>query len=137
MVLQDIWKETGWGTIIFLAALMAIDVSLYEAAAIDGASAWQRTWHVTLPGIRGVVVLLLILRLGSLLSVGFEQILLQVPNVGARVGQVLDTYVYFNGVVNGNWGFATAVGLLKGILGTALVIGSNWAARKMGEEGVF
>jgi putative aldouronate transport system permease protein len=137
MVLQDIWKEVGWGTIIFLAALTAIDVSLYEAAAIDGASWWRRLWHVSLPGISGVVVLLLILRLGSILTVGFEQILLQEPNVGAEAGQVLDTFVYFQGIVGGDWGLGAAVGLVKGALGTLLVIGANRAVKRLGQEGVF
>jgi len=137
MVLQDVWKEVGWGTIIFLAALTAIDSSLYESSAIDGAGAWRRLWHVSLPGIRGVVVLLLILRLGSILTVGFEQILLQEPNVGAQAGQVLDTFVYFNGVVAGDWGLSAAVGLVKGALGTLLVVGANWAVKRLGEEGVF
>ena len=137
MVLQDVWKEVGWGTIIFLAALTAIDLSLYESAAIDGAGPWRRLRHVSLPGIRGVVVLLLILRLGSILTVGFEQILLQEPNVGAQAGQVLDTFVYFNGVVAGDWGLSAAVGLVKGAVGTMLVVGANWAVKRLGEEGVF
>jgi putative aldouronate transport system permease protein len=137
MVLQDIWKEVGWGTIIFLAALTAIDLSLYESAAIDGAGPWRRLRHVSLPGIRGVVVLLLILRLGSILTVGFEQILLQEPNVGAQAGQVLDTFVYFNGVVAGDWGLSAAVGLVKGAVGTLLVVGANWAVKRLGQEGVF
>jgi putative aldouronate transport system permease protein len=137
MVLQDIWKEVGWGTIIFLAALTAVDGSLYEAAAIDGANWWRRLWHVALPGIRGVVVLLLILRLGSILTVGFEQILLQEPGVGARAGQVLDTFVYFQGVVGGDWGLGAAVGLVKGAFGTLLVVGANWAVKRLGQEGVF
>jgi putative aldouronate transport system permease protein len=137
MVLQDIWKEVGWGTIIFLAALTAVDVSLYEAAAMDGAGWGRRLWHVALPGIRGVVVLLLILRLGSILTVGFEQILLQEPHVGPEAGQVLDTFVYFQGVVGGDWGLSAAVGLLKGVVGTLLVVGANWAVKRLGQEGVF
>jgi putative aldouronate transport system permease protein len=137
MVLQDIWKEVGWGTIVFLAALTAIDLSLYESAAIDGAGPWRRLLHVSLPGIRGIVVLLLILRLGSILTVGFEQILLQQPNVGAQAGQVLDTFVYFKGIVAGDWGLSAAVGLLKGALGTLLVVSANWAVKRLGEQGVF
>jgi len=137
LTVQVIWKETGWGTIIFFAALVAIDTSLYEAALVDGASAWRRTWHVTLPGIRPIIILLLILRIGTILSVGFEQIVLQEPNVGARAGQVLDTYVYFNGIVGGAWGQAAAVGLMKGILGFVLVATANWAAHRMGEQGVM
>lgn len=137
MVLQDIWKNIGWGTIIFLAALSKVDMELYEAAVVDGAGAWKRTWHITLPGIRSIVVLLLILRLGSLLSVGFEQILLQEPAVGSDAGQVLDTFVYFRGVLGGDWGLSTAVGLLKGLVGTIMVVGANKFAKKLGEEGLF
>src|SRR5439155_25603956 len=98
---------------------------LYEAAVVDGAGPWRRMWHVTLPGIRGVAVLLLILNLGNILTTGFEQILLQEPAVGARAGQVLDTFVYFEGILAGNWGLSAAVGLCKGVVGTILVVSAN------------
>jgi putative aldouronate transport system permease protein len=134
---QLIWKDAGWGTIIFLAALAAIDDSLYEAAAIDGSGAWSRFWHVTLPGIRPIIVLLLILRLGEALSVGFEQIILQRNAVGAHAAEVLDTYVYYHGVVDGNWGVGIAVGLIKGVVGFVLILGANKAAHMLGEQGVY
>jgi putative aldouronate transport system permease protein len=137
VVLQLIWKETGWGTIIFLAALTRIDPTLYEAAVVDGANARQRLWHITLPGIRSVVVLLLILQLGAILSTGFEQFYLQRQSVGARAAEVLDTFTYFRGIQGGDWGFSTAVGLVKGLVGLVLVLGANWVARRLGEEGVF
>jgi putative aldouronate transport system permease protein len=137
VTLQLVWKETGYATIIFLAALLNIDSSLYEAAVVDGAGRWQRIWHVTLPGIMGVVVLLLILRLGLILSVGFEQILLQRNAVGPAAGEVLDTYVYFKGIVGGQWGVTAAAGLIKGIIGTGLVIAANKFAHRMGQEGVY
>jgi putative aldouronate transport system permease protein len=137
MVLEYIWKNVGWGTIIFLAAMSKIEVHLYEAAVVDGAGPWQRMWHVTLPGIRGVAVLLLILNLGNILTTGFEQILLQEPAVGAQAGDVLDTFVYFQGILGGNWGLSAAVGLSKGIVGTILVILANKAAHMLGEQGVF
>ncbi|WP_286344985.1 ABC transporter permease [Frondihabitans sucicola] len=101
---QVIWKDTGWATILFLAALSQIDASLYEAASVDGASRWSQLWHVTLPGLRAIIILLFILRLGDALTVGFEQIILQQGPVGNQVSDVLDTYVYNNGVLNGNWG---------------------------------
>ena len=104
VVLQLIWKDTGWGTIIFLAALTKIDTGLYEAAAIDGAGPWRRLWHITLPGIRSVIFLLLILRLGRILDTGFEQIFLQRGAVGARAAEVLDTFTYFRGIQGGDWG---------------------------------
>jgi putative aldouronate transport system permease protein len=137
MVIQYIWKYVGWGTIIFLAAISKVDPALYESAAMDGAGAFRRMWHVTLPGILGITVLLLILNLGNILTTGFEQILLQEPAVGADAGQVLDTYVYFEGIVGGQWGLSAAVGLVKGVVGTILVIGANKIAHMMGEAGIF
>lgn len=137
VVLQLIWKETGWGTIIFLAALTKIDPSLYEAAVVDGANARQRLWNITLPGIRSVVVLLLILQLGNILSTGFEQFYLQRESVGARASEVLDTFTYFRGIQGGDWGFSTAVGLVKGVVGMVLVLAANMVAKRMGEEGVL
>lgn len=134
---QVIWKDTGWSTIIFLAALSRVDVNLFEAAAIDGASAARRVWHVTLPAIRGVVILLLILKLGDSLTVGFEQIILQQEQVGTAASEVLDTYVYNNGIVGGNWGVAAAVGLAKGLVSVALVLGANKVAHLFGEQGVY
>ena len=134
---QLIWKETGYATIIYLAALLNIDSALYEAAVVDGAGRWQRLWSITLPGILGVTVLLLILRLGLILSFGFEQILLQRNAVGPAAGEVLDTYVYFKGIVGGQWGITAAAGLIKGIIGTALVIAANKFAHRMGQEGVY
>lgn len=137
VTIQSIWKDAGWGTIIFLAALMNVDQELYEAAAVDGASGWHRLWHITLPGIMPVIILLLILNLGSILSVGFEQIVLQRDNVGPGAGEVLDTYVYFHGIQDGQWGPAAAVGLVKGIVGLILVLGANKLAHLFGQEGVY
>jgi putative aldouronate transport system permease protein len=137
VVLQNIWKEMGWGTIIFLAALTKIELDLYEAAVVDGASGWQRLWHVTLPGIRPIIILLLILRLGTAFSVGFEQYYLQRGAVGAQAAEVLDTFVYFRGIQGGDWGFATAVGLVRGVVATMLIVGSNWIAKRVGEEGIY
>ncbi|MFD6178740.1 MULTISPECIES: ABC transporter permease [unclassified Isoptericola] len=137
VVAQGVWKDAGWGTILFLAALSAIDLALYEAAAVDGANAWRRFWHITLPGIRPVIVLLLILQLGSSLTVGFEQILLQRGNVGPEAAEVLDTYVYFNGVIDGNWSIGVAAGLLKGVVGLVLILIANKVAHMLGEQGVY
>lgn len=134
---QVIWKDAGWGTIIFLAALSRVDTELYEASAVDGASRWRQLWHVTLPSIRGVVVLLLILKLGDALTVGFEQIILQRDSVGADASEVLDTYVYYNGVIGGDWGVAAAVGLVKGLVGLVLVYLANKFAHLLGESGVY
>lgn len=137
VVLQSIWKDAGWGTIIFLAALTNINPQLYEAAAMDGAGGFRRLINITLPGIRPVIVLLLILRLGSMLTVGFEQYFLQRGAVGADAAEVLDTFVYFRGIVNGDWSFAAAVGLVRGIFGAVMIYASNWLAKKWFDEGIF
>ncbi|MFF5923857.1 ABC transporter permease [Streptomyces flavochromogenes] len=137
LTLQLVWKDAGWGTIIILAALLTIDRQQYEAAAIDGAGRLRRLWHVTLPGIAPVVILLLILNLGQILSVGFEQILLQRDAVGPEAGEVLDTYVYFHGIKDGDWGVSAAVGLVKAVVGTVLVLGANKLAHHFGHEGIY
>jgi len=134
---QAIWKDAGWGTIIFLAAISRIDQEQYEAAAVDGATAWQRMISITLPALKGLFILLLILRLGSSLSVGFEQIILQQGPVGLQASEVLDTWVYNNGIIGGNWGVSAAAGLVKGLVGVLLVIGANKLAHAFGERGVY
>lgn len=134
---QVVWKDTGWAAILFLAALSQIDSELYEASAVDGAGRWRQLWHVTLPGLRGIVILLFILQLGSSLTVGFEQIILQQDMVGLRASEVLDTFVYNRGVVAGHWGEATAVGLVKGVIGVVLVLTANKVAHMFGEAGVY
>jgi putative aldouronate transport system permease protein len=137
VVAQSIWKEVGWGTIIFLAALTKIDVQLYEAAVIDGANGFKRMLTITLPGIRSIIVLLLILRLGSMMSVGFEQYFLQRNAVGAQVSEVLDTLVYTRGIGQGDWSFAAAVGLVNSVVGAILIFVSNYLAKKFFDEGIF
>lgn len=134
---QVVWKDTGWATILFLAALSQIDVALYEAASVDGASRWQQLRHITLPGLKSMAILLFILRLGSVLSVGFEQIILQQGPVGLGASEVLDTYVYHNGILAGQWGESAAVGLVKGLVGVALVLGANKVAHLFGEQGLY
>ncbi|GBF76130.1 protein lplB [Paenibacillus sp. 598K] len=137
IVLQVIWKEAGWGTIIYLAALTGISPDLYEAAKIDGAGRLRQIWHITLPGMKSIILMLFILRLGSVLDVGFEQIYLMLNPSVSRVGEVLETYVYRAGVVNGNFSFTTAVGLLKGLVGLVLVMGANTLVRRWGEKGIY
>ncbi|MFF3656823.1 ABC transporter permease [Streptomyces olivochromogenes] len=137
VVAQVIWKDAGWGTIIFLAALSQVDEQQYEAAAIDGAGPWRRFWHVTLPAIRAVIVLLLIMRLGDILSVGFEQMLLQRDAVGPQAAEIIDTFVYYQGIVGGDYGFAAAAGLFKGVVGALLVYAANQVAHRLGEQGVY
>jgi putative aldouronate transport system permease protein len=137
VVSQVIWKDIGWGTIIFFAAISSIPTELYESAATDGAGSWRRMWHITLPGLVPVISLLLILTVGNVLTVGFEQLLLQQPAVGANAAQVLDTFVYYRGVAGGDWGLSAAAGLLKGVIATVLVIGANRIAKRLGTGGIF
>ncbi|GIP34292.1 sugar ABC transporter permease [Paenibacillus sp. J2TS4] len=137
VVLQVIWKESGWGTIIFLAALAGVNPQLYEAAVMDGAGRFRRMWHVTLPSIRSTIVILLILRLGNVMDSGFEQIFLMLNPFNMEVGNVLDTYVFFKGIEQSDYSFATAVGLFKGAVGFILVVSANYLAKKFGEEGIY
>jgi putative aldouronate transport system permease protein len=137
IVSQVIWKETGWGTIIFLAALAGVDPLLYEAATIDGAGRFRQLWHITLPAIRSVIVVLFILRLGSFLDTGFEQIFLMLNSMNREVGEVFDTYVYNVGIQQGQFSYSTAVGLFKSVIGLALVMGANRVAKKLGEGGLY
>ncbi|WP_274651834.1 ABC transporter permease [Paenibacillus humicola] len=134
---QTIWKETGWGTIIFLAAIAGVDPQLYEAAKMDGAGRLRQAWHVTLPGIRSVVVILLILRLGHVMDVGFEQVFLMMNGAVSDVADVFETYVYRLGIQQGQFSFSTAVGLFKSVVGLILVIGANRLAKRYGEEGIY
>ncbi len=137
ITMQSVWKDAGWGIIIFLAALSTVDPALHEAAASDGANRWRRMWHITLPALRPVIILLLILRLGDSLTVGFEQLILQRDAVGADVSEVIDTYVYYQGVIYGDWSFAAAAGLAKGVISLLLVLGANKLAHVFGEAGVY
>ncbi|MFC9466465.1 ABC transporter permease [Streptomyces coelicoflavus] len=134
---QSVWKDAGWGIIVFLAALASVSPDLYEAAAMDGANRWRRMWHVTLPALRPVVALLLVLRVGDALTVGFEQILLQRGAVGPGAAEVLDTFVWWNGVRNQDFGYAAAAGLVKGVISLGLVLAANKVAHLMGEQGVY
>jgi len=137
IIFQQIWKEVGWGTIIFLAALAGVDPQLYEAARIDGANRWRQIWHITLPAIRSTIVILLILRLGNFLDSGFEQIFLMLTPTNREVGEVFDTYVYVKGLTQLQYSYSAAVGMFKSVVGLILVVGANWLAKRFGEEGIY
>ncbi|MCL6736556.1 ABC transporter permease [Streptomyces neyagawaensis] len=137
VTVEMIWKDAGWGIIVFLAALSSVSHDLYEAAAMDGAGRWRRMWHITLPALRPVIALLLVLRVGDALTVGFEQLLLQRSAVGVDASEVLDTYVWWNGIRNQDFSYAAAAGLIKGMVGVALVLVANKVAHLMGEQGVY
>ena len=137
LVLTTLWQEVGWGTILFLAAISNIDPQLYEAAVIDGAGKWRQTWHITVPGITFVIVILLIFRIGGLLNAGFEQILLLYSPPVYEVADILDTYVYRSGIESLKYSFATAVGLFKALIAAALLLGSNVVAKRLGHTGIW
>lgn len=134
---QNLWKETGYGTIIYLAALSSVDTQLYESAKIDGAGRWQLMWHVTLPAIRGTIILMLIMKVGSLLNTGYEQIFLMQNAMNRSVSDVFDTYIYTKGIVNGQYSLATAAGLFKSIVSMVMVVGANKIAKLFGESGLY
>lgn len=134
LVGSDIWQNTGWGAIIYLAAMAGIDPTLYEAARVDGASRMRMIWHITLPGIRNVIVLLLILRLGQMLDAGFDQIYIMYNVHVYPVADILDTWVFRTGLEQWNFSLASAVGLFKSLIGLVLVLGSNKLARRWGES---
>ncbi|SHN36191.1 carbohydrate ABC transporter membrane protein 1, CUT1 family [Gracilibacillus kekensis] len=137
IIAQVIWKETGWGTVIFLAALASVSAEQYEAAIMDGAGRFRRMWHVTLPALRSTIVILLILRLGNFLDQGFQQIFLMTNSLNRSVADVFDTYVYFVGITQGMFSYSTAVGLFKAIVGIILIYGADYLAKKMGQTGLF
>ncbi len=137
VVLQLLWKQTGWGTIIYLAALASVDTQLYEAARVDGAGRWRQFWHVTLPGIRPAIVVMAVLTAGNLLDSGFEQIWLMTTSLNRSVADVFDTYVYYIGITQGSYSYAAAVGLFKGVLGVLLIFGANLLAKRVDERGLF
>lgn len=134
---QTIWKETGWGTIIFLAALTNVDTQLYEAAMVDGAGRWRRLWHITLPAIRSTIVLMLILRMGSVLDTGYDHLILMSNQVNRKVSYTLDVYTYIQGIKSGLFSFSAAIGLLKAVVSVTLVISSNKIAHALGEQGLY
>lgn len=137
VILQQIWKECGWGTVIFLAALAGVNMELYEAATIDGANRFQQMVHITFPAIRGTVIVMLILRMGSFMDSGFEQIYLMINSLNRTVAEVFDTYVYTSGLISGQFSYSTAVGLFKSVISLAMVISVNKLAKLFGEEGVY
>lgn len=134
---QSIWKEAGWGTVIFLAAIASVDPQLYESARMDGAGRLHQMWHITLPAIRSVIVILLILRIGHMMDVGFEQVYLMMNGAVSDVADVFDTYVYRSGIQQGQFSYSTAIGLFKSIVGLLLVVSSNWLSKKFGDEGIY
>jgi putative aldouronate transport system permease protein len=137
VILSDAWKEMGWSAIIFIAALMGIDPSLFEAAVVEGANALQRVWYITLPAIRPVIVIVVLLRLGTILDAGFNQMFMLYSIPVYSVADIIDTWVYRSGLLQFEFSLATAVGIFKGVIGLLLVVASNWAVKKFTDSSLF
>jgi len=135
--LSGIWREAGWGTILYLAAMASIDTQLYEAAKIDGANKLRQIWHVTLPGIRSTIAILLILRMGSMMDVGLEHILVLQNSSVLDVADVISSYVYRVGLQNMNYSYTTAIGLFQSIVGLILIVSVNRIIKQSGERGLW
>jgi len=137
VILSDAWKEMGWSAIIFIAALIGIDPSLFEAAIVEGASAPQRVWFITLPSIRPVIVIVVLLRLGTIMDAGFNQMFMLYSIPVYSVADIIDTWVYRQGLLQFQFSLATAVGIFKGVIGLFLVVASNWAVKKLTDSSLF
>jgi putative aldouronate transport system permease protein len=137
LVLTDVWKEFGFATVIYLASITSIDMQLYEAAIIDGANRFRQTWHITLPGMRMIIVLMMVLSLGNILNAGFDQVFnLYSPQV-YESGDIIDTFVYRIGLVNAQFGVATAVGLFKSVISFVFISVSYYLAYKFADYRIF
>jgi putative aldouronate transport system permease protein len=137
LVITSVWKEIGWGSIIYLAALAGVDPELYEAAVIDGASRWHRIRYVTLPSLAPVITIMLLLSLRTIVQDDFDQIFNLYNEAVYSVGDVIGTYVYRVGLVELRYGLSTAVGLFRNVVAFALIVGANAVARRIGDYGVW
>lgn len=137
LVISDIWKGVGWGSIVYLAAITSVDPELYEAAIIDGANKWKRIKYITLPSISNVIVIMLIFRVGGLLNAGFEQIFLLYSPAVYSVADIIDTFVYREGLLSNNYSYSTAVGLFKSIVSMVLLLMTNYIVKKLDQEGIW
>ncbi len=137
IVLSDVWKSVGWGAIIYLAALTSISPSLYEAATVDGASRLQQIWYISLPSIRPVAVLILILRMGQMLNAGFGQIYVLYNPLVYETADIIDTWVFRNGIEQFRFSLATAAGFFKSVIGLILVLSANKLAKMFADQGIW
>ena len=137
IIFTDIWKNFGYGAIVYLAAILGINPQLYEAAEIDGANRWQQTWHVTLPGMRMIIVLMTVLSLGNVLNAGFDQIFNLYSTSVYQTGDIIDTFVYRLGLLDAQYGPATAVGLFKSLVSVIFISVSYFLAYKFADYRIF
>jgi putative aldouronate transport system permease protein len=136
-VFSGVWQDTGWSTIIYLAALTTVSPALHEAAMIDGASRWRRIWHIDLPGIRPMIIILLVLAMGNIMNVGFEKAYLMQTDLNLNVSEIIPTFVYKVGLLQAQYSYATAIGVFNAVINFALLIAVNQAARRLSETSLF
>lgn len=136
-VASGIWQDTGWGSIIYLAALSSIDPQLYEAAYIDGAGRWRRLLHITIPGIAPTITIMFLLRMGTIMTIGYQKILLLYTGATYETADVLGTYIYRRGILGADFSFATAVGLFQAVIGILFVVASNAIAKRISETSLW
>lgn len=137
LVITDIYKGIGWGSIVYIAAISAIDATVYEAAMVDGANRWKQMWYITLPELKSTIIVMFILNMGGILNAGFEQILLLYNPRVYDVADIIDTYVYRNGIMSSNYSMSTAAGLFKSVISMGLIIITNKVAHMMEEDGLW
>lgn len=133
---SDIWKEMGWNAIIYIAAIAGVDPSLYEAAAVDGANRWRKIWHITLPGIKSTIIILLIMSIGNIINIGFEKQMLLQNSITIDKAYVLDFYALKFGLNISRYSYGTAIGVFKSVIGVILVFAANKFAKTIGEGGI-
>ncbi|MCU6712020.1 ABC transporter permease subunit [Paenibacillus sp. J5C_2022] len=137
LVASDMWAKVGWGSILYLAALSGINPALYESARMDGANRLQQAIHISLPGISNIITITLVLSVGDILNAGFEQVVLLYSPVVYSVGDIIDTYVYREGLLNSNFSYAAAIGMFKNVVGLLFLLVTNYAVKRMGKEGIW
>lgn len=137
LIMTDVWKEFGYASIVYLAAITSIDPGLYEAASIDGANWWQRTWHVTLPGMLSIILLMAVMNISNVLNAGFDQVYNLYSPIVYDTGDIIDTYVYRMGLLSHQYSFSTAVGLFKSFVGMFLLIAVNEISKKFTDARIF
>ena len=136
-LISGIWQGIGWGTIIYLAAISGVDPGLYEAARLDGAGRWRQMWNITLPSIAPTVSTMLIMKCGQVFGASMEKVLLMQQPATYETSQVLETYVYQVGINNGQYSTSIAIGLFSNLVNLILLLGSNWASKKLTDYGIF
>ena len=136
-VWSGVWQGVGWGSIVYIAALAAVDPQLHEAAIIDGATRLQRIWHINIPTILPTIVIMFILSAGSLASVGQEKVLLLQTDLNAATSEVISTYVYKRGIVNNSYSFSSAIGLMNNVVNILFLLAANFLSKRDSETSLF